>query len=580
MKIAKRIGQVKKKKKMYLSVRGKLIISYLIMIIFMQIIGTIGIYSLNRVNSSTEEIYNVDLKAITALNIVKEDLGKMNMNSMLAAFNESTDIKNIALANQTLDDEMLSEMKVYESLKLSTDELKIYSSFKSGLKDFTGSRDSVGKAMQALDYDNAASSAGTTTSKYTTLYSFISDLLSKNIAKSEVAYTNSTSTYSNAYRLVIIFIATGIIIAIILSVVITLGIIRPLSKIREYANNLAKYKFSHEIKIKGSDEFGQTGEALNTALKNVRELIKTVMENSTDLSASSEELVATVDEMSGRLSVINISTGEIVKGAQESSSSTERISYSMSEVDSSVAQLATKAGAGSIKSEEIKNKVTEIGKKIKISKVKTEATFKEKNENINKAIEKGKVVEEIKKMAEAINNIASQTNLLALNAAIEAARAGEHGKGFSVVADEVRKLAEESSKTVQKIKSVINEVREAFNDLSTTTKEIISFMGENVKKDYDMFSESSGDYEESATFITNMSEEIAAMTQQINATVGEVSQSMRGMTNSTHSTAVNSNEIFESVNDVTNSMKQVSATAKSQAELAQKLNEIILRFEI
>ncbi|MFL9813483.1 methyl-accepting chemotaxis protein [Stutzerimonas sp. VN223-3] len=68
--------------------------------------------------------------------------------------------------------------------------------------------------------------------------------------------------------------------------------------------------------------------------------------------------------------------------------------------------------------------------------------------------------EEIRRITDVIQSIASQTNLLALNAAIEAARAGDAGRGFAVVADEVRNLAGRTSSATEEVGRMVSDIGE------------------------------------------------------------------------------------------------------------------------
>jgi len=65
-----------------------------------------------------------------------------------------------------------------------------------------------------------------------------------------------------------------------------------------------------------------------------------------------------------------------------------------------------------------------------------------------------------------IKQVASNSNLLGLNASIEAARAGNEGRGFGVVAAEIRKMADNSSKSAEEIKQILEDMRKKMSRIS------------------------------------------------------------------------------------------------------------------
>ena len=73
-------------------------------------------------------------------------------------------------------------------------------------------------------------------------------------------------------------------------------------------------------------------------------------------------------------------------------------------------------------------------------------------------------------ITQSVKDLADQSNLLALNAAIEAVRSGEHGKGFGVVAREIRSLADQSIRSTNQVKDILDDISNAIRQAALITE--------------------------------------------------------------------------------------------------------------
>jgi methyl-accepting chemotaxis protein len=193
--------------------------------------------------------------------------------------------------------------------------------------------------------------------------------------------------------------------------------------------------------------------------------------------------------------------------------------------------------------------------------------------NMNESVKK------ISTISDAINEITEQTNLLSLNASIEAARAGDAGKGFAVVADEIRKLAEQSRKSTEEIKVIIEEIK-AKADVAVQamdgTKKINSGQNESVRKTEQIFN--------GILFsITTLTEKVGEVKISVDDMEVQKQVFVTQIENSSaisEETASSTEEVTDSAEEVTATMDRFSQHTEDLQQLAEKLNPEIDRFEI
>lgn len=338
------------------------------------------------------------------------------------------------------------------------------------------------------------------------------------------------------------------------------------------------------------------GEAVDKAyfsIGNLNNGIHNIMLNVDSLSAASEETSASTLELVASMEEVARNTDTLFESVEDAASSTHEMVTSITEVDRNVDFLMNFTTDTSSSMVEMSNSIAEVERNASrsrdLARMVCEAAESGMNavretiegmDEIRRAVQATNgVVEglgqrsvEIDRIVNVIDDIARQTNLLALNAAILAAQAGEHGSGFSVVATEIRDLSERTAKSTSEIgemvRGVQREVGNALRSMGSGAEsvdggvrlaggagEVLHQILDSAQKSLDMIGR-----------IATAMEEQAMSGERIAATVTRVQDMVRQINAATNQQATGSEHILKSVEqmrDVTKSVRSASAEQKS-----------------
>lgn len=564
-----------------LSIKVKLLTGFIVIALLIGVTGLFGKFGMSKIENSAQEIYTNNLQRIDEIHSIKENLlDEMSIvQGMIIDQDPTKTAEGIKIINE-IKSINITYSENYSKRTMSEDEKEAYDGYISSMEIYASAQSEIFDLLNKENYSEAIKKKDELFEARDNMFEKLNELIKINQTLAKKANDNNTEDYKITVNIMHIILGVGIALAVIIGTILSRYISNTIKKGLLFAEALGNGDLTYSLESRSSDELGKLINALNNAKNKMKSVIENIIDQAQGVTSSSEELSATLEEMANNFSNIDKNTSHIVMNIQEINSSTEELSATMEDVNSGINQLASNSTESSHQSVQIKDKASEIREKGYNSKNAADKLYGEKQSNIINAIEQGRVVEEISIIAKSIASIADQTNLLSLNASIEAARAGENGKGFAVVADEVKALAEQSAEYVKNIQNVISNVKVAFDNLSNNSKDILSYIDNRVKKDYDLLIDTGEKYEKDAVFVSDLSQNIAAMTEQLNASTEEISSVIQTIAGNMQNTKDSSEEILIGIGETNKAIEQVAIVAQQQAVTAEKLTELVLNFKI
>lgn len=379
----------------------------------------------------------------------------------------------------------------------------------------------------------------------------------------------------------IIFVLSTVGAIVLLSLLlyyVSSSILKQIPLLTSSFQSASEGDLSVRVKVTAKGEIGILAKGFNDMVSTQQQMIGEIIATSHSISGAVDNTEQNIFALDVNIAEVSATTQELSAGMEQTAASVQEMNASTIEIENAIENIAQKAQEGALSAREINERAEGLKQGAILSRTKAEELYGHSEEKLRSAIEQSRSVEQIGLLSAAILDIAGQTNLLALNASIEAARAGEAGRGFEVVAQEIRKLAENSRQTVAEIQAVTRAVVTAVENLVEGSENVLRFVDEQVLKDYEMLQATGQQYSNDAKYVEDLVTDFSATSEQLLASIHNMLSAISETTAATNEGAEGASSIASKAESIIN---QSGSIVKEMDEIKSStalLLETVSRF--
>ena len=539
-----------------------------------------AINNIRNVNSNALVIADdllPEIQEVSAMREMAQEIHNKALSHIIATdYDTMIQVVELIKAQEAELDSRLEQYRVYvreQDRTVYENLLTHYDEFKKAIVHLTAySADSKTAEAYAWANDQVAASGKAMLEDMNTMMNDIT--LRAETARERLDVVYRQSIISNSITICISVAAIMGALAIVM-----IRVVRPVSKAQGDIKDIIacidrrEGDLTRRISFRYNDEIAALGSGINTFMEKLQQILRTITQSSRKMDTVVSQVMDSVRMSNYNVSGLSALTEELSATMQEVSGSTGLINQSVESVREEVNNIAERSAAMDVYSVEMKDQAERLERDARSSMEETEKRIREIMGVLTQAIEDSRSVDQVNELTNDILNISGSTNLLALNASIEAARAGEVGRGFMVVAEEIRQLADSSRDAANHIQNINGTIISAVHNLAENANGMVEYINQSILPEFRKFMDSGVRYREDSTYVERVMKEFKTKTDALKGEVDGIAVSVNAIVTAIDEGVSGVSHASESTRMLVEDMDRISGRMGENREITEKLQE-------